>query len=304
MAQHEDMQETKRSKKWRALFILALLVFLASLIAIGAIIFQYWIQQQAYKNLQDNVNVSDADNVALADLTVDWDALRAINPDIVAWIYIPDTMVNYPVVQAEDNSYYLHRSFDGATGWLASAGTIFLDAKNSPDLLDQNNALYGHHMNDGSMFATLADWENSDEFNAHRTIYVLTPQGNFRLKTFAVVRTTGSDPIVQTQFATEVDFVNYIQDKLDRSVVTQEGDVLSAFDVKQSFLLSTCEYNLSDGRAVIFASVEETTIANNPYVQATDGGSTGLSSQQSGEIGQQYSGNAQTGEDEQSREAA
>ena len=282
-------KQRKQSKKWWVIFIIALVVFIGSLIAIGAIVYQYWAQQQAYRDLESHAQVSDAENIALSDLTVDWEGLRAINPDIVAWVYIPNTPVNYPVVQGKDNEEYLHRAFDGSTGFLASAGTIFLDANNSPDFTDQNNAMYGHHMVDQSMFSVLASWENSDNFNANRTIYVLTPAGNYRLKTFAVVQTTGSDAIVQTTFNTQVDFVNYIQDKLDRSMPVQEGDVLTAFDVRQSFLFSTCEYNREDGRAVVFASVEETTVPNNPYVDQTeDGGTTGITQEESDTIAQQY----------------
>ena len=138
------------------------------------------------------------------------------------------------MVQGSDNQEYLHKAFDGSTGWLASAGTIFLDASNASDLSDQNNALYGHHMNDGSMFASLADFEDQDTFDSHRDIYMLTPQGNYRLKTFALVKTTGSDAIVQTSFANDASYQAYVQDKLNRSVVSQKGDTLTATDIKQS----------------------------------------------------------------------
>lgn len=275
----------KKEKRWRALFVVALIVFLAALIGLGAIIYQYWAQQRAYSDLEQ---YADLDTVALSDLTVDWDALRAINPDVVAWIYVPDTPINYPIVQGDDNEEYLHKAFDTSTGWLASAGTIFLDASNDPTFADQNNALYGHHMNDGSMFASVSDWSDNQKFNENRTIYVLTPAGNYRLKTFAYVKTTGSDPLVQTKFLTQVDYVNYIQDKLDRSVVSQEGEVFTAADVKQSFLLSTCEYSQNDGRAVVFAAVVETTVAGDTYLSKTDKGSTNVTGDEARILSQQY----------------
>lgn len=271
---------SSRSRKnpWRVVFIVSIIVLIAALIGLGAIAFQYLSQQRAYDDLEQYASISDAENVSLADLTVDWDALRAVNPDIVAWIYIPDSPVNYPVVQGQDNQEYLHKAFDGSTGWLASAGTIFLDSNNASDFSDRNSALYGHHMNDGSMFASLSDWQNNDEFNSHRDIYLLTPQGNYRLKTFAMVKTTGTDALVQTTFSSEESYRSYIQDKLDRSVVTQEGDVLGASDITQSMLFSTCEYSQADGRAVLFAAVVETTVANDPYVESTTQGTTGITS--------------------------
>ena len=192
-----------RKNPWRVVFVVSLVVFIAALIGLGAIAFQYISQQRAYGDLEQYATVSDSENLALSDLTVDWDALTAINPDIVAWIYVPGSPINYPVVQGDDNEEYLHKAFDGSTGWLASAGTIFLDSANASDFSDQNSALYGHHMNDGSMFASLSNWQNNDEFNAHRDIYLLTPQGNYRLKTFAMVKTTGDDALVQTTFGSE-----------------------------------------------------------------------------------------------------
>lgn len=270
-----------RKNSWRVVFVVSIIVLIAALIGLGAIAFQYISQQRAYDDLEQYASISDAENVSLADLTVDWDALRAVNPDIVAWIYIPDSPVNYPVVQGQDNQEYLHKAFDGSTGWLASAGTIFLDSNNASDFSDRNSALYGHHMNDGSMFASLSDWQNNDEFNSHRDIYLLTPQGNYRLKTFAMVKTTGTDALVQTTFSSEESYRSYIQDKLDRSVVTQEGDVLGASDITQSMLFSTCEYSQADGRAVLFAAVVETTVANDLYVESTTQGTTGITSDES-----------------------
>ena len=281
---------SRRSRKnpWRVVFVVSLVVLIAALIGLGAIAFQYISQQRAYDDLEQYASLSDSENMTLADLTVDWDALRAVNPDIVAWIYVPDSPINYPVVQGDDNEEYLHKAFDGSTGWLASAGTIFLDSTNSSDFSDRNSALYGHHMNDGSMFASLSDWQNNDEFNAYRDIYVLTPQGNYRLKTFALVKTTGDDALVQTTFSSDESYQSYIQDKLDRSVTTHQGEVLSAADIRQSMLFSTCEYSQADGRAVLFAAVVETTVANDPYIASSAQGTTGISANESQELDSQY----------------
>lgn len=273
-----------RKNPWRVVFVVSLIVLIAALVGLGAIAFQYLSQQRAYDDLEQYASLSDSENKALSDLTVDWDALRAVNPDIVAWIYIPDSPINYPVVQGDDNEEYLHKAFDGSTGWLASAGTIFLDCSNASDFSDRNSALYGHHMNDGSMFASLSDWQSDDEFNAHRDIYVLTPEGNYRLKTFALVKTTGNDALVQTSFSGDESYQSYIQDKLDRSVATQQGEILSAEDIHQSMLFSTCEYSQTDGRAVLFAAVVETTVADDPYIDSSAGGSTGISDKEFQEI--------------------
>lgn len=288
---YAEATKKKRSGKqrfWRVVFVLALIIFLGALAVLGVIAYQYLSQQNAYNDLEQYTELGEGENLSLSDLKVDWEGLRAINPDIVAWIYIPGSPINYPVVQGSDNNEYLHKAFDGSTGWLASAGTIFLDANNNPSFSDRNNALYGHHMRDGSMFATIADWTDQSEFNAHRDIYLLTPAGNYRCMSFALVKTTGTDSIVQTSFASAESYQRYIQDKLERSVVTQKGTVLATADIQQSLMLSTCEYTQNDGRAVLCAAVVETTVAHDPYVAATERGTTGLSAVEGAEVGRDY----------------
>ena len=74
-------------------FVVSLVVLIAALIGLGAIAFQYISQQRAYDDLEQYASLSDSENMTLADLTVDWDALRAVNPDIVAWVYVPDSLL-------------------------------------------------------------------------------------------------------------------------------------------------------------------------------------------------------------------
>lgn len=108
------------------------MLLLVALVAAGVLVFRYWSQQNAYQELETYVEVEEDPNVVkLSDLSADWDALRKINPDIVGWIYIPDSKINYPVVQGPDNSKYLNTAFNGSDGWFSSAGTIFIDVKNA-----------------------------------------------------------------------------------------------------------------------------------------------------------------------------
>ncbi len=90
----------------------------------------------------------------------------------------------------------------------------------------------------------------------------VNPTGNYRLKTFALVKTTGSDAIVQTSFANDASYQAYVQDKLNRSVVSQRGHA-DRYRYRHRVAVSTCEYSQNDGRAVLFAAVVETTAANN-----------------------------------------
>ena len=103
---------------------------------------------------------------------IDWAALRAINSDIVGWIVIPGTPINYPIVQTVDNSTYLHKSFEGTKN---ACGTIFLDTYNHSDFSDWNSVIYGHNMKNGSMFAYINKYKNEEFYQEHKDVWLLTP---------------------------------------------------------------------------------------------------------------------------------
>ncbi|MBX9034513.1 class B sortase [Gordonibacter massiliensis (ex Traore et al. 2017)] len=261
----------KKGGPWRIVFWAALVVLVVALVALGAIAFSYWQGQNAYDSVAQEVfePPADIEGAALADITVDWDKLKAINPDTVGWVYIPGTAVNYPIVHTTDDEKYLTTDFNGQQTWGATYGSIFLSAANAADFSDANNIVYGHHLNNGSMFAAITGFDNADQFNAHRTAYVLTPQGNFKLRTFSLVHVAADDPLAQTAFASDEERTAYIQDKIDRSVVTA-SDVPSPADIAHLFAFATCDNLPSDGRYVLFSYIEESTVPNVAAVGGTD----------------------------------
>lgn len=259
-AQQASKNRKKGGGAWRIVFVVALIVFVASLAALAVIGFSYHQGQQTYNEISSRAFTAPADveQTTLSDLQVDWDALLAANPDTVGWIYIPGTTVNYPIVQGDDDAYYLTHDFNGSEGWIATFGAIFLSADNSADFSDANNIIYGHHLNDGSMFAPIAGFGDADAFNASRTVYLLTPQGNYRLTTFSIVHCAADDPLAQTAFASAEQQEAYVQDKVDRSEVAVDG-LPAASEMTHTFAFSTCDNLLTDGRWVLFAYVSEAT---------------------------------------------
>ena len=262
----EVMQgKRRRSRGWTIVFVVALCVFIVSVGALGTIGFSYFQGQQKYGDIATHAEVSaltddtgEPDSATSWDkleesVHVDWDALRKANPDTVAWLHVPKTVISYPVVQGDDNEYYLTRDFDGEAGWLANYGAIFMDYQNKPDWSDQSYFIYGHHMNDGSMFADLVGLEDQARFDECRTIYLLSPKGNMRLRTFALVHCAPEEEIVYTKFKDAKEMQEYIQDKIDRSLV-HPSDVPSAKSIKKLFAFATCD-NVSWGRYVLYAYV-------------------------------------------------
>ncbi len=160
----------KRKKEYVLLFVLSI-IFLAA----GRYVFRIWAvyyeAAEGYQKLKQYIAEGvDQDEVEegkdqIADSKekfvhkIDFDGLRTINKDIVAWIEIPGIGVDYPVVQGEDNEHYLHYMFDGKEN---IAGSIFLDFRNKADFTDRKVILYGRNMQDGSMFSQLEKYQDKD----------------------------------------------------------------------------------------------------------------------------------------------
>lgn len=265
---YQESKKKKRGGVWRVVFWISLLAFLVAVGALAYIGWGYFSSDQGYKEVASQAfNVADVESsevsnieeaLSLADLEVDWEYLRSVNSDIVAWVYMPGTRINYPVVQGKDNDEYLWTDFNKQS---SRNGSVFLDSANNAAFTDMNNVLYGHHMNDGSMFACISnDLVHDENFNAHRTLYVLTPQLNYKCTTFAVVVTDGWDLLVQTSFKDAEDRTTYIQDKIDRSAVTPSEGTPKPEDISQLFTLSTCDYTRDNGRAVLFSFTADTAV--------------------------------------------
>ena len=267
MASERDRKKKKGGCLWRIVFWVALIVFIASVGILGYLAWTYWSSQNEYDEIAQSAGpaVTEAEaapeGINLADLVVDWDALREINPDVVAWVYMPGTMVNYPVAHKDgDSEYYLHHNFilgEGSFG--AEFGSIMLSGENAGDFSDEVNILYGHHMRNGSMFALFAELRDSDIFNEHRTIYLLTPEGNYRLQTFAVEHVPMTHSSIATpNYATDQEFSDFKQWLLDESIVAPDNDVAALVtDATKLFGFCTCDGADNTWRYITFAAPAE-----------------------------------------------
>lgn len=184
-------------------------------------------------------------------LQVDFDALYAENQDVIAWLYCPDTPINYPVVQAADNDYYLRRLLDGSRN---IAGTLFLDYRNTSDLSDWNCVIYGHNMNNGSMFGSLADYQSQSYFEAHPEIFLLTPEQNYVVELIAGY-TTPANAALYTAFSpTESEKARFVESWLSASDFVSET-VPAAEDHFITF--STCSHAYDNARYVLTGILRE-----------------------------------------------
>lgn len=116
-------------------------------------------------------------------LELDLEALRATNGDVLGWIHIPDSEIDYPIIRVEDNNEYLRRAWDGSRN---QAGCIFLECRNSTNLSDFNTLIYGHYMKNGTMFGSLHRFAEKDYLDAHPCVYLVTDDTVRRYEVFSV----------------------------------------------------------------------------------------------------------------------
>lgn len=117
-----------------------------------------------------------------APIKVDFPVLKEKNSSVIAWIYIEALDISYPVMQASDNDYFLHRTVEGNYNF---AGSIFMDCENKSDFSDGNTIIYGHNMSDGSMFGRLKEFNLNQAYLISPYIWIITEQGSYRYEVFS-----------------------------------------------------------------------------------------------------------------------
>ena len=180
---------------------------------------------------------------------IDFNALAQTNPEVVGWIYAPGTNINYPVVQATDNSKYLNTLFDGTSN---ASGAIFLDYEdNAPGMVDQQTTIYGHHMNDGSMFNVISDTTDQATFDSIEYVYYITRDATYKLRPLAT-------KVVEDTYA-KARIPNFEgDDGLKNSAVASDATDRAASATKVVTLVTCRSLSLSNTRAVmVLTPVEE-----------------------------------------------
>ena len=175
---------------------------------------------------------------------VDFNALKEINEDVVAWLKVFDLDIEFPVVQCDNNDYYLYHSIDKSNN---GAGWIFADYRNKVDGTDDNLVIYGHNRRDGSMFEPLREMLNSqwyDEIEG-KQILLITENGKYMYDIFSVYKIEAEDYYTQTNI--NYNFDNFVNTLKNRSIYDLDADI---DENSKIITLSTCDNN-SDYRVVI-----------------------------------------------------
>ena len=265
------MKRRKIKIKWKN--IIPILIIITSIITLLISIFNIikWkidSDKTNYEitNIQENINVEeiqDTENTEIIEpvievpkenpywdyinmnmINVDFNGLKRTNPDVVGWLKVNGTNINYPFVQSSNNDYYLTHSFNKSYN---GAGWVFLDYRNN-GTNNKNTIIYAHGRSNKTMFGTLKNVLNNGWLNNtnNYVIKISTETENSLWQIFSVYRIPTTSDYLQTNFNDETEYQNFLDMIKDRSSHNFDTNVASTDNI---LTLSTC-YNNSDKMVV------------------------------------------------------
>ncbi len=172
--------------------------------------------------------------------------------DIYAWISIPDTRIDYPVLQhPSDDTYYLNYNLDGSKGY---PGCIYTEMENSRDFSDFNTVIYGHNMKNGSMFHDLHSYEDESFLPDHPYVYIYTPDRVLRYRIFAAYPYDDRHLLYSFDYATPEGRAGYLSEIFSiRSMSAVLDDQVAVTSDDRLITLSTCVGNQNEKRYLVQA---------------------------------------------------
>lgn len=205
-----------------------------------------------------NTNETTENNEEIFDMAIDDSTIRGltaahkeINDEVLGWIYIPNTIINYPILykDSDDLDFYLTHNIYKEED---KAGSIYLDASSKGDICGMS-LISGHSMNDKTMFGNLLNYKIQDWADSHRDIYIYDGADIKKYKVFACVLFNADNEKLKINFSSAFERLNYLEDIKNRSMITTI-DVKNPLDI---VVLNTCSYEADNFRCLVFGFVEE-----------------------------------------------
>lgn len=181
-----------------------------------------------------------------------FEELKAINPDVYAWVTLDNTNIDHPVLQGQDNLTYVNRDVYGN---FALAGSIFLDSRNDSSFSDPYSLLYGHHMENSGMFGDLALYKDEDFFQENSTGYLITPEGVYDLEIFASLVVSASDQYIFDPEIWHTEEAAALAHVKENALYLRENIFQDLDENSRILALSTCSGEFSDARTVVLAKM-------------------------------------------------
>lgn len=225
---------------------------LALILFCGAQLFQYGQEsrqsKEVYAGLTEAVRLPESSKRVEAAIPwpeVDFTALREVNPNTVAWLTCEDTAIHYPVVQGEDNDYYLTHLPDGSYN---SGGSLFLDCRVASDFSDTHSIIYGHYMKNGTMFAALAGYKEQKFYDQHPRMLLVTPEGRFVVELFSGYVASVKEEAWKLDFSSPEEWERWLAETAERSGFHSQ---VQPSPQDKILTLSTCSYEFENARFVL-----------------------------------------------------
>lgn len=198
----------------------------------------------------------EADDGVYEGCPVDFAGMWEVNEDVYAWITVPGTVIDYPILQhATDNTYYLNYNIDGSYGY---PGCIYTENLNSKDFTDNNTVIYGHNMKNGSMFSGLHKFEDASFFEENTKVYIYTPEKEYEYTIFAAYIYDDRHLLYSFDFANEQVYATYLEDiqnMRSMNALLREDITVTAKD--KIITLVTCIGNQPDKRLLVQAVLNQ-----------------------------------------------
>ena len=231
----------------RTIVAVLLVLFVGSIGGILFILKQYRDDVNVYEQAAEQYTQDGIAEEDIAPIVVDFEALQKENEDVIGWIYCEDTVIDYPVLRGEDNDYYLHHTYDGKS---SVSGSIFVDTTNRPGFVDSNTVIYGHHMKNKSMFATISNWAEQEYYEEHPVMWLLTPERDYKIVLFSQYTTSAYSDTYLMYPGPCPEMDEYLKTVAEKS--NFKSDVQEELDGNAHYvLLSTCAYVFDNARDVL-----------------------------------------------------
>lgn len=190
------------------------------------------------------------------DIPVDFISLKEKNPDIYAWITIPGTKVDYPILQKpEDDSYYLNHTVDGVEGL---PGAIYTESIHNQEFTESNTVIYGHNMKNDTMFGSLHDYERADFFKNYREVFIYTPEHILTYEIFAAVTYSSVYIPFTYDFTTDEGYQAFLDSVYDsKNMTNQFAEDVEVTTDDHIITMSTCINNKPNNRYLVLAVLKE-----------------------------------------------
>lgn len=232
-------------------FLLALSVIFSG-IKLFLILQEYYHGNKVYETIKNTALVE----IEEKNVTIDFKKLLEENKDVQGWLYSEDTKINYPVVKGSDNSFYLYRLINKE---INGKGSLFIDYRCQNDFRGFNTIIYGHHMKDGSMFASLEEYKNKEYYKKHREMQLITPEERYCVKIFAAATLRSDSILYKWDFKDKEEKRNYIKKIRKDSYIKTDIEVTTKDKI---IMLSTCAYDYDNARFVVFGKLTKGSEAN------------------------------------------